>query len=198
VNGEIVLRILALTVLITTLVISGFYRWKARREGVVVKRLEEGGWIFTLRLLFGLPLLASMLFYIFYPSLIEWAKFEIPHLIRLLCAIVALLNIPFLLWTFRSIGRNISETVLTKSSHELVTCGPYRWIRHPLYSSGLLLVFSFSWIAASGFIFVYFLVGLAVFRLLVIPAEERRLIESFGQEYLNYREKTGALMPKVL
>jgi protein-S-isoprenylcysteine O-methyltransferase Ste14 len=46
------------------------------------------------------------------------------------------LTLPAALWVFSALGRNVSETVLTKGDHELVTAGPYRWIRHPLYTTG--------------------------------------------------------------
>jgi hypothetical protein len=51
-----------------------------------------------------------------------------------------------------NLGRNVSETVLTKESHELVTSGPYRWIRHPLYTTGIALFVALGLIAANWFI----------------------------------------------
>jgi protein-S-isoprenylcysteine O-methyltransferase Ste14 len=50
---------------------------------------------------------------------------------------------------FLSIGANISETILTKRTHQLVTHGPYRWIRHPLYAFSLLELFSLALLADS-------------------------------------------------
>ena len=100
-------------------------------------------------------------------------------------------------WVFRSIGRNISETVLTKQDHELVTTGPYRWVRHPLYSSALLLIFSIGLMLGDWLLILFSVVGTIIFRFLVIPAEEERLIAAFGVEYERYISRTGALLPRL-
>ena len=41
-------------------------------------------------------------------------------------------------WTFRSLGRNITDTVVTRRAHTLVTSGPYRYARHPFYVTSAL------------------------------------------------------------
>jgi hypothetical protein len=48
--------------------------------------------------------------------------------------------VPAAWWVFSSIGRNVTETVLTKADHTLVTTGPYRWLRHPLYATAAALL----------------------------------------------------------
>ena len=100
-------------------------------------------------------------------------------------------------WVMRSIGRNISETVLTKATHELVTKGPYRWIRHPLYTTGLILLTGLSLLAANAFIatLVLLIGGLIVG--VVIPREEASLVQTFGERYQRYRQHTGRLMPSL-
>ena len=100
-------------------------------------------------------------------------------------------------WVFSNIGKNISETVLIKEGHELITSGPYRWIRHPLYSGALLLLFSISLVFEDWIIFGYSLIGLIAFRLLVIPEEEKQLLDAFGEEYECYQSRTGALLPWI-
>ncbi len=117
--------------------------------------------------------------------------------LRAIGALIAVGSVPLLYWVFSSIGANISETVLTKRDHELVTGGPYRWVRHPLYAVSLLMFFSMGLMAASWLIMLYALAGVVIFRLIVIPKEEQRLIEAFGAEYSNYQSRTGALLPRV-
>jgi protein-S-isoprenylcysteine O-methyltransferase Ste14 len=92
----------------------------------------------------------------------------------------------------------VSETVLTKSHHELVISGPYQWIRHPLYTTGIVLVLAIGLIAASWFILLLALVALASIRLVVIPLEERELLTKFGNAYGAYMQRTGRLLPRVL
>ena len=193
---EIFFRIVFIIVLSLTFLISGTYRKRAREDGDVIERRAEGGVILFMRLLFALPLLVVLMLYIFYPQALGWATVALPPWLRFLGTAIAGLCLPLILWVFRNIGKNISETVLTKEDHELVTSGPFHWVRHPLYASALLLLFSLSLVAANWFIFLYVLIGSFVFRFVVIPAEERKLIEAFGDEYKTYQSRTGALVPK--
>ena len=83
-------------------------------------------------------------------------------------------------WVLRAIGANVSETILTKSSHQLITHGPYRWIRHPLYTTGVLLFTALGLIAANWFVLAFALIALLSIRFVVVPMEERELIGRFG------------------
>jgi len=95
------------------------------------------------------------------------------------------------------VSRSISETILTKRMHQLVTHGPYRWIRHPLYAFSLLELFSLALLADSWFLFAFPCIVLVVFRWFVIPREEANLIKTFGKDYEEYMRRTGALVPRL-
>jgi protein-S-isoprenylcysteine O-methyltransferase Ste14 len=87
--------------------------------------------------------------------------------------------------------------VLTKERHELVTAGPYRWIRHPLYAVGILLFASIGLIAANWFILGLAALAALFIRFLVIPIEEHELSQKFGDHYGQYIARTGRLFPRV-
>ena len=194
---ELTFRLIFLVVLALMFIISGTYRRRARQSGDVIARQEEGLPILLLRMGLAFPLLASLTLYIVYPRALGWSQVILPLWLRWLASGVALLTVPFVLWVFRSIGRNISETVLTKSDHELVTSGPYRWVRHPLYASALLMLFSLSLVASNWFLLLYSLAALVVFRVIVIPVEEERLVQTFGGAYKDYQRRSGALLPNL-
>jgi protein-S-isoprenylcysteine O-methyltransferase Ste14 len=97
----------------------------------------------------------------------------------------------------RALGQNVSETVLTKEHHQLVTGGPYRWVRHPLYTSGLALFFALGLMAGSWFVLLATLIAFGLLRVLVIPREEQALLAKFGEGYWNYMQRTGRLVPRV-
>ena len=59
------------------------------------------------------------------------------------------------------------------------------------------MILSLSLIADNWFMLLLWVIGLFVFRYLVIPIEEEKLIAAFGEEYKRYRERTGAMMPRV-
>lgn len=77
-------------------------------------------------------------------------------------------------------------------SAQLVTGVLYRWVRHPLYTCGLLvlwLILGMTWNRLA------LALGLTFYILAGIPFEERKLAREFGAEYENYRQKTPMLIP---
>jgi protein-S-isoprenylcysteine O-methyltransferase Ste14 len=88
----------------------------------------------------------------------------------------------------------VTDTVVTRKEHTLVTTGPYRWVRHPFYVAFALAVLANSLVTANWFLFV---TGGVVFVLLVVRTrkEEHRLIERFGDEYRAYMRRTGRFFP---
>jgi protein-S-isoprenylcysteine O-methyltransferase Ste14 len=193
-NFELMLRLMILLLLGSIFLISGLYRRRARTEEFI-KRQEEGYLALVLRMAAAIPLFLVIILDIFFPELMGWSKFNIPNWLRIVGMSLALGSVLWLWWVFRTIGSNISETVLTKDTHELVTIGPYRWIRHPLYAGALLLLISIGLALEDFFILSYAVIGILAFRLLVIPVEEEALLEAFGEDYECYQSRTGAMLP---
>jgi protein-S-isoprenylcysteine O-methyltransferase Ste14 len=110
---------------------------------------------------------------------------------------VALLAVAAILltWTFRRLGTNITDTVVTRRDHTLVLHGPYRWVRHPFYGSVTLFLLALSLIAANWFLL---LTGAVVVTLLVIRTrrEEDHLVRRFGDDYRRYMNRTGRFLPR--
>jgi len=92
------------------------------------------------------------------------------------------------------LGRNWSGTVTLKQDHELVRAGPYRWVRHPIYS-GLLLAVLGSAIALGEWRGVLALALATVAFVRKIAIEERFLIEEFGDAFRHYRRQVPSLVP---
>jgi protein-S-isoprenylcysteine O-methyltransferase Ste14 len=96
-----------------------------------------------------------------------------------------------------ALGRFWSLHVEIRESHELVQDGPFRWVRHPAYSSMILEILSIalilqSWITAT-VAYALFLPTLAA----RIRIEERALTEKFGESYLQFKRTTPALFPRM-
>jgi protein-S-isoprenylcysteine O-methyltransferase Ste14 len=95
------------------------------------------------------------------------------------------------------LGRNWSATVQLKQDHELITRGPYRFVRHPIYT-GLLVLFlgnavmvgDWRGLLAVAIVFVSFWRKLRL--------EEKWLTQHFGDPYILYQARTKALIPAVL
>lgn len=109
-------------------------------------------------------------------------------------AVVALL---WFIWIHRSLGNNLSLKISIKEEQELVTGGPYRWVRHPMYSAFYLLHLAVFFLTANWFIGVTWLVGLTVIILLRVKREEAMLLAKFGNKYSAYMERTGRFVPIV-
>lgn len=102
----------------------------------------------------------------------------------------------FTVWARRHLGRNWSVVVTIKQGHELVTSGPYAWVRHPIYT-GLLLAFAGSALAQGEWRGVLAL-ALAIWALgCKLRLEERWLREQFGPAYQAYCGRVAALLPFV-
>lgn len=141
------------------------------------------------------PLLVGFLIYALNPAWMGWSEVPVPAAFRWFGAVLAAATVPLAWWVLSHLGDNVTETVLTRDGHELVTTGPYRWVRHPLYSVGIAMWLGISLLASNAF-FALFTIGLAVaWQRIVIPREEAVLVETFGEEYLAYRERTRRLLP---
>lgn len=95
------------------------------------------------------------------------------------------------------LGRNWSSEVQIKQGHELIQAGPYRLVRHPIYT-GLLLAFLGTALKVGdwrGLLAVAIVFASFWFKL---RQEERWLLESFGAPYADYMRRTRALIPGLL
>jgi len=182
---------------VAAIFMSGYFRRKARATGDITPRVREGTMGIFLRLLFAAPLYLSVFAYMLNPNWIAWSSVPFPAWVRWVGAAVGLGTLPLLLWVLRTLGSNISETFLTKKHHALVTNGPYRWVRHPLYAVATAAFMSLGIVAANWFIMVMALLAITAIRVAVIPKEEAQLIQKFGDEYRDYRKRTGSLIPRL-
>lgn len=80
-----------------------------------------------------------------------------------------------------------------ESPHRLVQTGLYRWMRHPIYTAGLLFI----WLMPVMTVNLLALnVGLTIYLIIGALFEERKLVREFGEEYLQYRKVTPMLIPR--
>jgi protein-S-isoprenylcysteine O-methyltransferase Ste14 len=190
-------RILAAVILITGMSISFYFRLKADREtGEKISRKVDGTAMMNIIKLFGLLLWLSPFVYLINPQWMAWSKIGLPDWARWLGVALGLVGVAGVYWLFSSIGSGITPTSATRQQHTLVTHGPYRWIRHPLYTFGSSLFLSFGMMADNWFIAM---LGILAFIAMAVrtPKEEANLIEKFGDEYREYMKHTGRFFPKL-
>lgn len=189
-------QLFALIIFVGSISISAYHRRKARSEGGSINRRDEGILFILGRLFVALPLFGGTVLYIINPAWMAWASFPAPIWLQWFGVGIGLLSIPAVYLVLRALGKNVSETVLTKNQQELVKKGPYRRIRHPLYSTGIMLFTALGLIAANWFILTFTGLALMGVRLIIIPREEKELQARFGDAYTQYIRESGALIPR--
>jgi len=190
------LRWFPLVLLVTALTISGYHRGRARIGSETIARRREGGAFMAARALVALPTLLAVIVTAAYPPAMAWATIALPEWARWAGVVLGVLTLPAAHWVLSSLGKNVSETVLTKKDHVLVTRGPYRWIRHPLYTTGIAIFIALGLVQASWLILLLAVIGFVLIQLVVIPAEERALTAKFGDRYRDYMTGTGRMLPR--
>ena len=175
---------------------SGYFRHRARKTGGVIPRAREGRASLSLRLLFAAPLYLSVFAYMLNPNWMAWSSIPLPRWLRWAGAAVGFGMLPLLYWVLRTLGNNISATFLTKENQAVVTHGPYRWVRHPLYTVATITFTSLGILASNWFIMTMALIIITGISVVVIPKEEAQLIQKFGSEYREYMTRTGRFAPR--
>ena len=140
---------------------------------------------------FLIPLIwvASPLF-----SFAEYSLRPLPFGAGVLCLAVGL-------WWFKrshsDLGTYWSVSLELRENHRLITQGVYRYVRHPMYAA--LFVYAIgqaltvpNWVAGPSY-----LVAFGILFALRIGAEERMMLETFGDEYAAYRASTKRLVPGI-
>ena len=193
--SETLYRIAAFALLVINVSMSGYFRHRADSRGGKLRTPKGKGAVVVLRLL-ALAVILPLLGYLIKPRWVAWARVPLPVWLRILGLATAACTVPLNYATLRAIGDNISPTQATRQGHRLVTHGPYRWIRHPLYTGGFVLVISLALLTSMWWIAAGFIVPLAVL-LLRTRGEEDNLIGEFGDEYRVYRARTKRFVPFV-
>jgi protein-S-isoprenylcysteine O-methyltransferase Ste14 len=195
--NENIFRILAGLILVTGIGISGYFRGKADKEtGEKISRKADGAALMTIIRIGGLLLWFSPLAYLINPQWMSWSKLSLPESFRWSGVGLGISCTFGIFWLFNSIGNSITPTSATRTDHKLIISGPYRWIRHPLYTFGTFFFISLGLIADNWFIAA---LGVLTFIIMAVrtPIEEANLIEKFGDEYREYMKRTGRYLPKV-
>ncbi|HEY2054535.1 MAG TPA: isoprenylcysteine carboxylmethyltransferase family protein [Solirubrobacterales bacterium] len=110
--------------------------------------------------------------------------------------VVLLCGVGFAVWARVHLGRNWGMPMTLKEEPELVTSGPYRFVRHPIYTGILTAVIGTA--LAVNLLALVAAVALGVFFVYSATVEERNLATVFPSAYPAYRARTKMLIPFVL
>ena len=194
-NHDQTFRAALIAILLLTLPIGVYHRLKSQSTREKLDRRQEGLFILVTLRSVGIAFWLGLIAWMVDPGWMNWSSLPLPTWLRWTGVGNIVIACGLTIWTLRCLGKNLTDTVVTRQQHTLVMHGPYRWVRHPFYDCAALLVVAGSLTAANWFLFVN---GIVVFSLLVIRTrtEEENLVARFGDSYRAYRERTGRFLPE--
>jgi protein-S-isoprenylcysteine O-methyltransferase Ste14 len=196
-DREMIFRALFILALVAMMAIRFYYQSKVLRdqrrieirEGSV--SLAAGGIAALTTIVFGLE-------YIFFPGFFSFAYvLRYPDWIRWLGGFVLAGGIALLGVSHHHLGKSFHSLVVSKEDQVLVETGPYRWIRHPIYTAYLMSYLGGGLLSSN---LVLTAVPLTMYGTLVatrMRREEKVMEEQFGQRYPDYEKRTGRLLPRI-
>lgn len=100
-------------------------------------------------------------------------------------------------WGYQTLGRNFSLEVVIYQDHQLVERGPYRFIRHPMYTALLLASVGLGLMAQSWIAVIIVIIVDATAVWYRVRVEEKALVSEFGSQYLAYSKRVKRFIPGV-
>lgn len=180
--------------LLPFLVVRAYYRVKTRTLGKG-SFPQDNKLVLTILLIILVLTFFAILTWLIQPDWIKWSALPLPQWIRWSGVILALASTPLLIWVHHTLGASYSAKLEIKSQHKLITTGPYRWVRHPMYSAIFLWTVGLSLIIANCMTFLA-PVAFALFVILRMPDEEQMMVEAYGDLYREHMKQTGRLLPR--
>ncbi len=150
------------------------------------------------RLFGALPFFVLLVSYLIDPSRYGFAHLPLPDSLRWLGAAFFLLSIAWSFWVNFTLATNFSGMLVVYEGHQLIDRGPYRRIRHPMYTGFITLMVGVFLLTAN------WLIGLPPILIILIvmfvrtPQEEAMLLAHFGDEYRAYMDRTGRFLPRLV
>jgi len=177
------------------LTISLFYLNRAGTKKSFAQPRAEGPFLAWGAALFIAAYGVAVFVWLINPAWIAWAAVPLPAALRWSGAAYMVLGAALHLWGSDHLGRNLTVTISTRSDHALITSGPYRWLRHPLYTGGMLESLGVVLMVGNGLVTIS-AVAFWIVVAIRTEKEEAILIETFGEDYRDYQRRVGRFLPR--
>ena len=194
---ETIFRVIVPVIIVTFALHRGYYvkNFSKPEESTLQRRKE--GWPSKVAGLLGLIGFISIMLFTINPDWLAFASLGFPTWLRWAGVGITLLGFALLQWAQVTLGKSWSDTPRMMKEQTLVTKGPYRYIRHPIYTAFLLILGS-TLLISSNWLIGLCMIGMTSLEIISrIQYEETLMIEYFGEQYRTYMEKTGRLLPRL-
>lgn len=198
-HDELPFRIIFAGIYVAGFLMRGLFVQRLKPQGEpIMPETGDPGEISRFRVVFQKVMfflwIAIVASYTWYPPWVEALHFTFPIWFRYGGVIAGAVSFLFLFLTMKALGRYWSPLPRMMEGHKLVTSGPYRFIRHPMYTAMMVLFMAFILITANAAVTLFSLIAM-VLTVKWALKEEKMLIGFFGDEYRAYVNRTGAFLP---
>jgi protein-S-isoprenylcysteine O-methyltransferase Ste14 len=128
---------------------------------------------------------------------IDFASIRLRMELRWSGGVITCMGIGLFGWAHQALGRNWTAVLALSEGHQLVQGGPYRYVRHPMYSAFFVIGTGFFLLSANWLVGLIYLGPLLVMYLARVSLEEKMMVERFGDSYRQYMKRTGRLWPRL-
>ncbi len=178
------------------LVVGGYHRIRAAQSQEKIDRTREGWPILISLRMAGLGTFGTAAAWLWNPSWFEWAAIAMPEWARWVGVGCFAITIGWLAWMFITLGRNLTDTVVTREAAKFVSHGPYRYVRNPMYLGILMVGLSLglalgTWLLPLGSITTFSILAMRT------STEEKYLLAKFGDRYRDYMRQVGRFFPRL-
>ena len=194
---ETALRIILMIVAVGQSAFSVVFMKKSAAGTSLIRRREEGVLLSALLGVCYLGYCYGVVVFMIDPRWLAWGTSgNLPMWCRWIGVVPLVGGAIWVFRAFAALAESFAFSVSPKEQNTLVTAGPYRWVRHPLYTGFLVEAVGVSLMTASWFIGLSAaaLWGLLVYR---TDMEERKLVQRYGDEYRRYMKTTGRFFPRL-
>ena len=201
-NTEPIFRVAFFILLAALLAMRVYFMVKVRRSGGRLMpdkqavRREGGRGVLIVRAVFFFALMAFLVMYLLGSAWIDAFLFSMPAWLRWSGFVIGLVTVAFWTWTQITLDTQWSAQLQLTKEHHLITNGPYAIMRHPLYSGMIGWAVSLSLLTANWIFLVICMLSIAGV-LWRVPKEEQMMIDTFGDEYKAYMQRTSRYLPKI-
>jgi protein-S-isoprenylcysteine O-methyltransferase Ste14 len=185
-------KIIAAVLFLVYVVVRFYFQLRQQNIKTVEVRYKGREW-----LLHNLVVLAltPLVLYLLTPWL-QVFHITLPTWLRWLGMFIFFLGDVVFWWAHYALGRNWSPVLAIRESHELIVEGPYRYVRHPMYTAFFLIGIGLALLSANWVVGGAYLGAVLLMYEVRISTEEQMMLEQFGEAYREHCKRTGRLVPR--
>lgn len=144
----------------------------------------------------GISMMFVPLIYVF-TGWLDFFKTNLPDWIRIIGIVIIFLGLIFFWWIHKTLGENWSPVLEIRKGHKLITKGPYKYVRHPMYTLFYVFAIGLLLLVSNWFVGLFALSSWHLLYVIRVSTEEKMMLEQFGIEWENYCRQTRKLIPFV-